>query len=130
MFELITSFTFDFHLLPLLLAMSCQLTTKLANIILILPAVMSLLSNCSNQQTTDQWANATIDTRLSKDSFDKQLDKENEIFSALENRDPLAKRTSNVAYFPVKELISVTRNMLSITIAEPIFLDPTPYRLT
>lgn len=84
--------------------MSYQLTNKLTNIILLLPAMISLLSNCSNQQTTDQWDDATIDTHLSKDSVYKQLDKENEIFSALENRDPLARRTSNVSYFSGKRI--------------------------
>lgn len=61
--------------------------------------MISLLSNCSNQQTTDQWDDATIDANLSKDSIYQQLDKEKEIFSALEDRDPLARKTSNVSYF-------------------------------
>ncbi|GGH42458.1 hypothetical protein GCM10007423_39140 [Dyadobacter endophyticus] len=78
--------------------------TKLASIILLLPAMISLLFNCSNQQTTDQWDDAIIDAHLSKDSVYKQLDKENEIFSALENRDPLARRTSNVSYFSGKRI--------------------------
>ncbi|MDR6803132.1 hypothetical protein J2Y45_000402 [Dyadobacter sp. BE34] len=83
--------------------MRCPLTTKLASILL-LSAMMPLLSNCSGHKTTDQWDDATIDANLSKDSIYKQLDKEKEIFSALDDRDPLARRTSNVSYFSGKRI--------------------------
>lgn len=83
--------------------MSCPLTTELASILL-LSAMMPLLSNCSGHKTTDQWDDAAIDTNLSKDSIYKQLDKEKEIFSALEDRDPLARKTSNVSYFSGKRI--------------------------
>lgn len=83
--------------------MDYPLTIKLANIIL-LSAMISLLSNCSNQQTWDQWDVANIDPLLSKDSVYKQLDKEKEIFSLYEKQDSLVKRTSGVSYFSGKRI--------------------------
>src|SRR5260370_35462988 len=53
----------------------------------------------SSNQNKDRWSEAKIDDQISYDSVYKLLDKQNEIFSALENHDSLMKRTSDVAYF-------------------------------
>jgi hypothetical protein len=58
-----------------------------------------LLSDCSDKNKADQWDDASIDANLSKDPVYKQLDMEEEIFSAFEDGDPLTRRTSDVSYF-------------------------------
>ena len=58
--------------------------------------IVVLLTNCTNE--SDQWDEITIDPQISKDSIYKQLDKQVEIFDALDEHDSTLKRTSDVAY--------------------------------
>ena len=61
-------------------------------------------TNCNLKNGQVQWDNAAIGTNISNDSVYRQLDKENEIFSALEKIESSMKRTSDVKYLPGKKI--------------------------
>ena len=69
---------------------------KTISIFFLLGMIWSL-SNCSDIKNADQWEDVIIDADLSEDLIYKQLDREKEIFSMLEEPDSLTRRTSAVS---------------------------------
>lgn len=61
--------------------------------------VMVFISSCHDASRHRQWDNVTVDPTIVGNNAYKQLDKEKEVFSVLENHDTLAKRSSGVLYF-------------------------------
>ena len=58
--------------------------------------IVIFLTNCTTR--SNPWDEVTIDQDISGDSIYRQLDKQVEIFDALEEHDSLMRRTSDVAY--------------------------------
>ena len=66
--------------------------------------IMVCLTNCNCKKKINQWDEISIDPEISKDSIYRELDKQEEIFSVLEEQDSLMKGTSDVAYFSGKKI--------------------------
>jgi hypothetical protein len=62
--------------------------------------MLSVWSSCNS---IERWDVVVIDPELSRVSVYKELDKQGEIFSALEKRDTSIRRSSEVAYYPGQE---------------------------
>ncbi len=67
-------------------------------------SLIAILFGCGHNKHTAQWDDIKIDPEISKDSVYRQLDKQAEIFSMLEEQDSLMKRTSDVEYFGREKL--------------------------
>lgn len=65
---------------------------------------LSILSSYTEKKNLNQWDKVNIDSKISKDLIYKQLDKQKEIFSAIEEQDSSRKRTSDVSYFSGKKI--------------------------
>jgi hypothetical protein len=65
---------------------------------LLLILICAYLSNCNSPKSKVQWDYATIDPTICNEPIYAQLDKEAEIFSALEDHNTSMKRTSDVKY--------------------------------
>ena len=74
----------------------------LKNIRTFLVFTLVLLSSCNTKN--NQWDEVSIDPEISKDSIYRQLDNQEEIFSAPEQQDSLMKRTSDVEYLGREKL--------------------------
>ena len=61
--------------------------------------IMVCISGCQTKRQDRQWDFAGIDPTIAENVVYRQLDKENEVFSVVEDRDTSMKRTSGVAYF-------------------------------
>lgn len=72
--------------------------TKIRKLVIYLFAAICL-TNCTKKKQNNQWEIAEINATIFQDSIYMELDKQPELFSALETQDPLMKRTSDVAYF-------------------------------
>ena len=83
--------------------MSLNLKTRNGNGIFLILMIL-MLSNCNKKETQNQWDKASIDPNISKELIFKKLDKQKEIFSGLDNKDSLGKRTSDVSYFSGKKI--------------------------
>jgi hypothetical protein len=75
--------------------------TKYGKIIisLLILFVSVFLIRCDDKRQHHQWETATVDSMIATNDAFKQLNKEMEVFSALENQDSSAKRSSGVLYF-------------------------------
>ena len=62
------------------------------------------LSNCTSKNDESQWDSVLIDSNIKKDIVYTQLDKQNEIFSELDNSNSVMKRTCAVEYLTDKKL--------------------------
>lgn len=71
--------------------------TQIQKLVICLFATICL-TNCTKKQNS-QWDTAEIDAAIIQDSIYKELDKQPELFSALEMQDSSMKRTSDVSYF-------------------------------
>ncbi len=72
--------------------------TKIQKLIIYLFAAICL-TNCATKKQNSQWDTAEINAAISRDSIYRELDKQPELFSALETQDSSMKRTSDVSYF-------------------------------
>ena len=61
--------------------------------------IVVFASSCKSKSQQKQWDNASIDPTIIQSNSFKLLNRESEVFSALEKQDSLAKRTSGVFYF-------------------------------
>ena len=78
-----------------------KIVTKIHTNILVFILVLILFSFCKQKdaeiQNTQKWEEFNIDNKISEKEIFKKLDKEKEIFSALE-RDTLMRKTTDLAY--------------------------------
>ena len=78
-----------------------NIVTKIHPTILVFILVLILFSFCKQKdaeiKTTQKWEEFNIDNKISEKEIFKKLDKEKEIFSALE-RDTLMRKTTDLAY--------------------------------
>lgn len=61
-------------------------------------------SSYIEKKKLNKWDKVNIDSNISKDIIYKELDKQKEIFSAIEQQDSSRKRTSDVSYFSKKKI--------------------------
>ena len=71
--------------------------TKIKKLVIYFLTTASL-TNCVDKKLDEQWNVAEINATVSQDSIFKKLDKEPEQFSAIDDYNPLRKRTTDLEY--------------------------------